>query len=90
MSNIIINHEYLLRIAYYSSSHYPQEALTAELFNETFGSAMGAHYFEKWQSLYKGDILKMVAYFGRDTTDGQRFSEMLAKQIEKYETRIGK
>ncbi len=90
MSAIIINHEYLLRIAYYSSSHYPQEALTAELFHETVGGVMGAHYFSKWEHLYKRDILKMVAYFGRDTTDGQKFSDMLAKQIEKYETRKGR
>ena len=90
MSNIEINHEYLLRIAFYSSSHYPQEALTAELFDETFGSVMGSHYFSKWEHLYKRDILKMVAYFGRDTTEGQKFANLLAKQIEKYETRIGR
>ncbi len=90
MSKIEINHEYLLRIAYYSSSHYPQESLTEELFNETFGSAMGAHYFSKWEHLYKRDILKMVVYFGRDTTEGQKFANLLAKQIEKYEKRIGR
>ena len=90
MSNIIINHEYLLRIAYYSSSHYPQESLTEEMFIETYGGAMGAHYFSKWEHLYKRDILKMVIYFGRDTAEGQKFANLLAKQIEKYETRIGR
>ncbi len=90
MSAITIDHNYLLRIAFYSSSHYPQESITEELFNEAFGGAMGAHYFSKWEHLYKRDILKMVAYFGRDTTEGQKFANLLAKQIEKYETRIGR
>ncbi len=90
MSNIEINHDYLLRIAFYSSSHYPQEGLTEELFNETFGSVMGAHYFSKWEHLYKRDILKMVAYFGRDTAEGQKFADMLANKVEQYETRIGR
>ena len=89
MSKITIDHNYLLRIAYYNSSHYPQEALTEELFNETYGSVMGKHDFEKWQHTYKFDILKMVVYFGRDTTEGQKFADMLAGQIEKYEKRIG-
>ena len=90
MSNISIDHNYLLRIAYYSSSHYPQEGLTEELFNETFGPTMGAHYFSKWEHLYKRDILKMVAYFGRDTDEGQKFTNLLADKVEQYETRIGR
>ncbi len=90
MSKITISHEYLLRIAYYSSSHYPQEALTLELFIETFGEVMGTHYHSKWQHLYKYDILKMVVYFGRDTAEGEKFSSMLARMIEKYETRVGR
>lgn len=89
MSKIEINHNYLLRIAYYNSSHYPQEAITEELFSEIYGSVMGKHYFEKWEHTYKHDILKMVAYFGRDIKEGQRFCEMLEKQVEKYEKRIG-
>ena len=89
MSKITIDHNHLLRIAYYNSSHYPQEALTEELFNETYGSVMGKHYFDKWQHIYKHDILKMVVYFGRDTTEGQKFADMLAVQINKYEKRIG-
>ena len=88
MSNISIDHNYLLRIANYSSSHYPQEGLTEELFNETFGPAMGSHYFSKWEHT-KRDILKMVVYFGRDTTEGQKFADMLASKVEQYETRIG-
>ena len=89
MSNISIDHNYLLRIAYYSSSHYPQESITEQCFHNTFGSVMGAHYFSKWEHLYKRDILKMVAYFGRDTTEGQKFADILASKVEQYETRIG-
>lgn len=89
MSTFLINHTYLVRIANYSSSHYPQEALTLELFNETFGSVMGKHYHEKWEHTYKHDILKMIAYFGRDTEEGQRFCRILEIQIEKYEERVG-
>ena len=89
MSTISINHHYLVRIANYSSSHYPAESLTLELFNTTFGTVMGKHYYEKWEHTYKCDILKMVAYFGRDTKEGQRFGRMLEMQIEKYEERVG-
>ncbi|MFR9619295.1 MAG: hypothetical protein SNI12_07275 [Rikenellaceae bacterium] len=90
MSNITIDHTYLLRIAYYSSSHYPHEAISEEMFNVTFGCVMGAHYFEKWQHVAKFDILKMVVYFGIDTAEGQKFADLLAEQIEKYETRIAR
>ena len=88
MSKIEINHDYLVRIANYSSSHYPQEALTLELFNETFGSVMGKHYFEKWEHTYKHDILKMIAYFGRDIKEGEKFCRMLEVQIARYEERV--
>lgn len=90
MSTITINHDYLLRIAYYSSSHYPDEAISKEMFQETFGGVMGAHYFDKWQHTYHFDILRMVVYFGRDTAEGQKFANMLATQIEKYEKRINR
>ena len=87
---IIIDHTFLLRIANYSSSHYPQESITEQCFHDTFGSVMGAHYFSKWEHLYKRDILKMVAYFGRDTDEGQKFTNLLADKVEQYETRIGR
>ena len=90
MSNIAIKHEYLLRIASYSSSHYPQESITEEMFIETYGGAFGSHYYSKWRHAFKYDILKMVFYFGRDTTEGRKFCGLLAKMIEKYETRVGK
>ena len=90
MSKIELNHEYLLRIAYYSGSHYPQESITEDMFIQTFGGAMGTHYFSKWQHLYKYDILKMIMYFGRDTAEGQKFADLLAQMIDKYETRIGR
>ncbi len=88
MSKISLDYNELLRIAYYSSSHYPCEAISEELFNSTYGSVMGAHYYEKWQHVVKFDILKMITYFGLDTSEGQKFCDMLAEQIEKYETRI--
>ncbi len=90
MSAITINHQYLLRIAYYVGSHYPSESLSEELFCETFGSVMGKHYFEKWRHVVKYDILKMVAYFGIDTAEGQKFADMLALKIEQYEMRVGR
>ncbi|MFR9624313.1 MAG: hypothetical protein SNF92_09240 [Rikenellaceae bacterium] len=90
MSKITIDHTHLLRIASYSSSHYPHEAITADMFNETFGSVMGTHYFEKWQHTFKFDLFKMIFYFGHDTAEGQKFSDLLAQQIEKYEIRVGR
>ncbi|MFI3306820.1 MAG: hypothetical protein SNG69_02430 [Rikenellaceae bacterium] len=90
MTDLIIKYDTLLRIAYYSSSHYPDEAITQEMFRKAYGSAMGDHYYSKWAHLYKFDVLKMVQYFGRDKYEGHQFLTMLKHKIEQYEQRVGR
>lgn len=63
------------------------ERLTKELFAETYGSVMGNHYHEKWESVYRLDLVKMIAYLD-DRKDGQKFCDMVYKQMITYEKRI--
>lgn len=78
----------LLRVAIWVNNYGPDEGLTRELFAETYGTVMGDHYLTKWDSVYKHNIISMVAYFGIDTKEGQQFCDMVMKQMIKYEQRI--
>lgn len=84
-----INHNFMARVALYLSSHNYEEGLSLELFNETYGTAMGKHYFDKWFSTYKRNFMQIIAYFGRGSTDGQKFCDMVAGQMLRYEERVG-
>ena len=59
-----LDFSFMLRIAYWVSSYNMEEGLSLELFNETYGTAMGKHYYDKWEHLYHHNIMKM--YFGLD------------------------
>lgn len=78
----------LLRVAIWVNNYGPDEGLNRELFTETYGSVMGDHYLTKWDSVYRHNIISMVAYFGNDSKDGQRFVDMVMRQTTKYEQRI--
>ncbi len=86
--NIKIDHNYIARIVAYFNSYAEGEQLTAEQFNEAYGSVMGNHYWNKWFVLYKQDYFKMIAYFGYNSEDGQKFCDMVATMVDKYEQRI--
>lgn len=78
----------LLRVAIWVNNYGPDEGLSKELFAKTYGSVMGDHYLTKWDSVYRHNIISMVAYFGNDSKDGQRFVDMVMRQTTKYEQRI--
>lgn len=87
-SNNPIDFSLLLRIAIWVRNYAPDEGLTKELFAETYGSVMGDHYLNKWDSVYNHNIISMIAYFGIDNEEGQQFCNMIMKQMTKYEQRI--
>lgn len=82
-----IDHHLMLRIARWTRNFGFDERLTKELFSETYGSVMGEHYRDKWENLYRHDIIKMVAYLD-DHKEGQKFCDMVYKQMVAYENRI--
>ena len=41
-----LNYNEWLKLAFWEYNRYPDEELTRELFQETFGSVPGAHYYE--------------------------------------------
>jgi hypothetical protein len=48
-----LNYNEWLTLAFWEYNRYPDEELTLELFQETFGSVPGAHYYEKWVYYYE-------------------------------------
>lgn len=84
---IQIDHRLMLQIARWVRNFGYNERLTKELFAETYGSVMGDHYHEKWENVYRHDIIKMIAYLD-DRKDGQKFCDMIYKQMMVYSQRI--
>lgn len=83
-----LDQNYLARVCLWVNNYGDGEGLTRELFAETYGKVMGNHYAVKWESDYRHNILAMVNYFGYGSKDGQKFCDMIMKQIAKYEQRI--
>lgn len=84
-----LDHDFMARIALWVNNYGENEGLTRELFHETYGTNMGDHYAIKWESVYQHNIMKMIGYFGLGDKDGQKFCDMIMKQMAKYEKRIG-
>ena len=83
-----LDFSFMLRVASWVSSYNMNEGLSEELFNETYGSVMGKHYYEKWVHVYPLNIMKMIMYFGSDTKEGEKFCMMVMQQMSIYEKRI--
>lgn len=82
-----IDYEKISRVLAWDYNFAPDEALTEELFIRYFGGVMGRHYYEKWARIYDHDLRRMLAYFGNNLREGQRFCDMVAAQVRKYEQR---
>lgn len=82
-----IDYEKISRVLAWDYNFAPDEALSEELFIRHFGGVMGCHYYEKWSRVYDHDLRRMLAYFGYDLHEGQRFCDMVAEQVRKYEQR---
>lgn len=60
------------------------EGLTLKLFQETYGTAVGTHFYDKWCE-FKFNFFKMIRYFSPGDNAGQLFCNMIMKQVEEYE-----
>lgn len=60
------------------------EGLTLELFQESYGNIIGAHYYGKWCE-FKFNFFKMIRYFSQYMDAGQTFCNMVMKLVELYE-----
>ena len=54
------------------------------LFQETFGQVPGAHFHDKWVHYYNRNLLMMAAYFRGEEENGQKFCDMITRQVERY------
>lgn len=79
-----LNYNQLLHISMWQYNHYEYEGLTLKLFQETFGSVCGSHYYDKWIHYFNGNLWDMVAYFRGEGENGQKFCDMISKQVDLY------
>ena len=81
---IELSQQLLYKINLWKHNCNSGESLSEELFVETFGIVDGKHFYEKWRYTYKCDVMAMAHYFGKDEGLGQKFIDMLLKQVHNY------
>ena len=69
-----LNYNDMLLLAIWEYNRRQDEDLTLELFQETFGQVPGAHK----------NLLMMAAYFRGEEENGQKFCDMITRQVERY------
>lgn len=74
----------MLDIARWQYNHHASEGLTSGLFTETFGTDLGRHFHGKWTAYFNGNLWDMLAYFGGESANGQKFCDMLLRQVSLY------
>lgn len=79
-----LNYNKLLPISLWQYNYRADEWLTLELFQKTFGQVDGKHYYEKWTGYFNRNLWDMIAYFRGESENGQKFCDMLGKQVELY------
>lgn len=84
---IIPDYRQAARIMMWKYNYVPAEALTLKSFQDTYGEMLGRHFYGKWVS-YEKSIEKMIGYFGRNLTAGQKFIDMIMRNVAHYERRI--
>lgn len=84
---IELDYEFLRMISLWKNTHSQDEALTEDLFIKYFGVIDGKHFYGKWMYSFKRDLMEMISYFGRETTKGQIFCDMVMNQVNKYKKR---
>ena len=60
----------MLLVSLWQYNHHGDEELTPALFEETFGKVDGSH---------------MIAYFRSEKENGQKFCDMVARQVGLYQ-----
>lgn len=80
-----LDYNQLLLISLWQYNHHVEEGLGLELFKETFGEADGGHYYEKWNGYFNRNLWDMIAYFKCEKENGQKFCDMVSRQIKLYQ-----
>ena len=80
-----LDYNQLLLISLWQYNHHVEEGLGLELFKETFGEADGGHYYEKWNGYFNRNLWDMIAYFRSEKENGQKFCDMVARQVGLYQ-----
>ena len=84
---IEIDYRKIVRILTWKGECASHEALTEESFVRHFGNAAGGRYYKKWKGRFRFDLCRMLACFEGNDSDGQRFCDMIAEEVRKYEQR---
>lgn len=79
-----LNYNRLLLIFLWQYNHHGEEELNLRLFEETFGKTLGSHYYGKWMNCFNRDFRNMIIYFRGEGENGQKFCDMVVRQIEVY------
>lgn len=79
-----IDYKTMPDIARWQHNHHPSEGLTYGLFAETFGENLGRHFHGKWTAYFNGNLWNMLAYFRGESANGQKFCDMLLRQVSLY------
>ncbi len=45
----------------------------------------GSHYYEKWTGYFNRNLWDMIAYFRSEKENGQKFCDMVARQVKLYQ-----
>lgn len=80
-----LDYNQLLLVSLWQYNHHVEEGLGLELFKETFGEADGGHYYEKWNGYFNRNLWDMIAYFKCGRENGQKFCDMVSRQIKLYQ-----
>ncbi|MBB4045746.1 hypothetical protein [Bacteroides reticulotermitis] len=79
-----LDYRNMLLISLWQYNHHEREGLTPQLFRETFGEIGGNHYYDKWIHYFNHNLWDMIAYLGNETENGQKFCDMLVRQVRLY------
>lgn len=79
-----LDYNQLLLLSLWQYNHHRDEGLTPALFEETFGKVDGRHYYEKWNGYFNWNLWDMIAYFRSEEKNGQKFCDMVGRQVRLY------
>lgn len=74
----------LLLISLWQYNHHEEEGLTLRLAEGFFEKTQGSHYYDKWMNCFDRNLWNMIAYFRGEGENGQKFCDMVPRQIEVY------
>ena len=82
-----LDYNQMLLVSLWQYNHHGDEELTPALFEETFGKVDGSHYYEKWTGYFNRNLWDMIAYFRSEKENGQKFCDMVSRQVGLYQTK---